>query len=708
MNKNTPINQRFRLTEDQKKGLERLKLETLEDLILYLPNRYEARGVSTEIASLTPNQYASVVGQVISSKTSKAYRKKIPLGEAIIKDNTGRLQVVWFHQPYLAKKLIVGQTVQLSGKVTARNDKLYMANPDIGSGDFTKSANSLFNKDEEITLIPVYSETKGLSSGWFYYHILQLLAERIHEQIPDSLPEKITKTYNLPQLKTALVWIHSPKKIKDTESARKRFSFNEIFLIQLHRLQNRSLYHQNKAHSIQAKTKDITEFTKRFGFPLTKAQQKAIKDITKDIENKEPMMRLLEGDVGSGKTAVAATVVYTTVKAGGSVAYMAPTEILAKQHFQSFIKYFDNLNTPIGLLTGSGCFKYPSKIKNEEATKISRTQLLKWVSEGIIPILVGTHALIQKSVKFKNLSLAIIDEQHRFGINQRSKLIKQNENFAPHLLSMTATPIPRTLALTIYGDLDLSLIDEMPAGRKPIMTKIITKDQREEMYEKIRQEIKNGRQVYIICPRIDEPDPNKALALNVRSAKAEAKRLKEKIFPEFEIGLLHSKLKTQEKESVMEDFSQGKINILVATSVVEVGVNVANATTIVIEGADRFGLAQLHQLRGRVIRSEHQAYCYLLTDSTSTKTVDRLKALTRAKNGFELAELDLSLRGPGVLAGTKQWGISDLGMEAIKNIKMVEVARNEAQKIISTDPDLTEHPDIKTTLNKKEKIIHFE
>jgi len=708
MDKNTEITKRFRLTDDQKKGLARLGLVTLADLLLYLPNRYEARGTSVAIKDVSVGQTVSVIGKVISSKTSKAYRKKIPMGEATIKDETGRIKAVWFHQPYIVKKLIIGQTVQLSGKVTERNGSLYLANPDVGGSDLTKQANSLFAHDETITLIPVYSETKGLSSGWFYYHIHQLLTEKIHEQINDSLEPAILKKYNLPKLSTALVWIHWPQKIRDTESARKRFAFEEVFYIQLHRLQHRQLYHGHKARSIKSNKKEIKTFTDRFGFSLTKAQEKAITDITTDLAKPEPMMRLLEGDVGSGKTAVAAAGALAVVQAGGGVAYMAPTEILAKQHFQSFIQYFKHLNVPVGLITGSGCFKFPSKIPGEEATNISRTQLLKWVAEGIIPILVGTHALIQKSVKFKNLSLAIIDEQHRFGINQRSKLVTQNDNLAPHLLSMTATPIPRTLALTIYGDLDISLIDEMPIGRKKVETKIVPKDKRDEMYEKIRQAIGSGRQAYIICPRIDEPDPDKARALNVKSVKAEAKFLAEKIFPEYKIGLLHSRLKPKEKEEVMAEFNEGLFNILVATSVVEVGVNVVNATMIVIEGADRFGLAQLHQLRGRVARSNHQAYCYLLTDSTNQKTTDRLKALTEAKNGFALAELDLALRGPGVLAGVKQWGISDIGMEAIKNIKLVEAARTEAQKIIQADPHLDKHQELKDITAKRGQIIHFE
>ena len=421
------------------------------------------------------------------------------------------------------------------------------------------------------------------------------------------------------------------------------------------------------------------------------------------------MTRLLEGDVGSGKTAVAASSALAAVSAGYEVAYMAPTEILAKQHFESFINYFRYLSrVQIGLITGAGCYKFPSKINQNGYTNISRTQLLKWVANGEIPILIGTHALIQKAVKFKNLAYVIIDEQHRFGVMQRAKLVRKSETKAPHLLSMTATPIPRTLALTIYGDLDLTLLDELPAGRKQVKTEIVPEDKRAQAYAHIHEELKNGRQAYVICPRIDEPDPTKELALQTKSAKAEAKKLQERIFPEFNVGLVHSKMKPADKEKIMREFAAGEIHILVATSVVEVGVNVPNATIIIIEGAERFGLAQLHQLRGRVLRSSHQAYCYLFTSKASGQENARLKALEKAKNGFELAELDLALRGAGSLTAGKQWGLSDIGMEAIRNLKMVEAARSEAQNLLKTDPELKNYKLIKQKLSEQKSEIHFE
>ncbi|MDO8183497.1 MAG: ATP-dependent DNA helicase RecG [bacterium] len=720
------ITARFRLNPIQQKALGKLGLKTLEDLLRYLPTRYGTAGIARKIAELKVGDEAIIYAQVLKNQTKKAWRKKIPMAEAIVEDETGKIKIIWFHQAYLAKKAPAGTSAYFAGKVTERQGELYLANPEIDlSGVPNKkvaAGESLFANSETESPTPVYPETRGLSSGWFYHHLKTILSEGTQEELVDPIPAEILTTFNLPKLATALVWVHTPKRRSDAEAARKRFAFEEIFFIQLARLRDRAEYQAQGAQKLEVENEKLEEFLKRFPFPLTKAQTRAIEQILVDFKLGRPMTRLLEGDVGSGKTAVAAATAYAAVAAGGECAYMAPTEILAKQHFASFIDYFKHLPVNIGLITGSGCYKFPSKISSGPSTtlgvnytSISRPQLLKWVANGEIPILIGTHALIQKTVKWKNLAYVIIDEQHRFGVMQRAKLAQKNNNLvypersrgAPHLLSMTATPIPRTLALTIYGDLDLSLLDELPVGRKSIITKIIppSDEERQKVYEFLRQEIKAGRQAYVICPRIDEPDPNKELALQARSAKAELKKLGESIFPEFMVGLIHSKMKPADKEEVMASFTAGKIDILVATSVVEVGVNVPNATSIIIEGAERFGLAQLHQLRGRVFRSSHQAYCYLFTDTKGEKTAHRLKALATAKNGFELAELDLALRGAGGLTGGKQWGISDLGMEAIKNLKLVEAARASAQKIIAT---LDRYPQTKTALDARPRAVHLE
>jgi len=709
MKLNDPLSSCFRILPIQASALKRLGIISVRDLLYHFPARYGDTAQVTSISNLRKGDTAVIFGRISGLKTSRAFRKKIPMAEAVVEDETGKIKIVWFYQAYLAKMIMEDSNVRVEGKVPERNGELYFSNPRI------ENAPDLFTQTKAHSLYPVYPETRGITSNWIYHKIQSIFASGILSEIQDPVPEFILKTYKLPDLKTSLIYIHTPKKEAHAQIARKRFAFEEIFLIQLERQKARHLFKENNAFVIEKSEEEIEQFVQRFPFTITSAQRRAIEHILADFKNGHPMSRLLEGDVGSGKTAVAAVAVYATATSKpkgqnfGTLqsAYMAPTEILAQQHFESFIKYFSHLPINVALITGSGCRKFPSKVHPDGWTNISRTQLLKWVASGEIAVLLGTHALIQKSVTFKNLALVIIDEQHRFGTTQRQKLAKKDGK-TPHLLSMAATPIPRTLALTLYGDLDLSLLDEMPAGRKKIITEIITPEKRKAAYEEIRRELKAGRQLYVICPRIDEPDPTKELAIQTKSVKEEAKRLKKEVFPEYEIGILHSKMKPAEKERVMLDFKDKKIDILVATSVVEVGVNVENASLIVIEGAERFGLAQLHQLRGRVIRSTHQAYAYIFTESKSEKSRDRIKALITAQNGFELAEFDLAQRGAGELSGAKQWGISDLGMEAIKNIKMVEAARAEATKIIENDPALSKFPLLKERLEFTTTKIHFE
>jgi len=714
MNLSDQIENHFRISPYQEKALKRLGLETISDILFHLPSRHQDQVKAVAISSVSKGQKVTVQGKVLSQETKKAFRKKIPMAEMVIEDQTGKIKAVWFHQAYMAKKAKKGDFVKLTGTISERKEELYISNPIMEEGGSTQ-IDSLFEESDSL-IVPVYRESRGVSSIWFYDKVLRIMSAGVLDEIEDPIPDRILDKYNLPDIKTALLWIHTPKTINNYIAAQKRFAFEEIFFIQLSRTRAKNEYKANPAFSIEVEEKNIKKFIKGFPFKMTGAQENAIQDILEDLRSDKPMTRLLEGDVGSGKTAVAATTAYGTVMTRPKgqdfgnlqVAYMAPTEILARQHFESFIEYFKHLPVQIGLLTGSECRKFPSKINGEEHTKISRAQLLKWVKNGEVPILIGTHSLIQKTVEFRHLAYVIIDEQHRFGTMQRAKLTrKENSDVVPHLLTMTATPIPRTLALTIYGDLDLTLLDEMPKGRKEVITKVVSKKDQSNVYEKIREEIERDKQAYVICPRIDEPDPEKKNALQLKSAKKEAERLKKEIYPDYEIGLVHSKLKPKDKESVMEEFSNHELDILVATSVVEVGVNVPNATNIIIEGAERFGLAQLHQLRGRVLRSNDQAYCYLFSDSGAQTAKDRLHALTSARNGFELAERDLELRGPGALAGTKQWGISDLGMEAIKNIKMVEAARKEAQAILKKDPELSKEPQIVERL-KNSKEIHFE
>lgn len=723
MKLNAPVTECFRLVESQKTALRKLKIETVRDLLFHFPFRYEQGGQEAAIAGLVPGSEATIIGVIEKLETKKSWKRRIPISQGVVKDATGKINVMWFNQPYIAKMWKVGTFVKAVGKVTGSAGKLYLANPhlehasptDTGIFAAQKSPSKKSSEGFSASLFAQYPESRGVTSLWFRHTIEKVLSKSVLQQIEDPIPADLLKKYNLPTLRTALVWIHTPKELKQAEAARKRFAFEEVFLIQLERGRQRLEAARAQSFAVDAPPEAIEGFVSAFPFDATKAQHRAIDAILKDMKSGHPMSRLLEGDVGSGKTAVAATAAYAAVRTKPQgqnfgtlqVAYMAPTEILAKQHFESFIQYFTDFPINIGLITGSGCYKFPSKIGRGKTTTISRSQLLKWVVNGEIPVLIGTHALIQKSVNFKHLALVVIDEQHRFGTNQRRKLARK-ETRMPHLLSMTATPIPRTLALTLYGDLDLTLLDEMPPGRKRIITEIVATNARQKAYEKIRSELKAGRQAYVICPRIDEPDPDKAFALMAKSVKEEAKRLKKEVFPEYAIEILHSKMKPKDKDGVMQKFLAHEIDILVATSVVEVGVNVPNATLIMIEGAERFGLSQLHQLRGRVVRSTHQAYCFLVPESKGEKTLARLKALTTAKNGFELAEQDLLQRGPGELAGRAQWGISDIGMEALKNLKLVEAARTEALELIKKDERLQKHPLLAEAISSRTEALHFE
>ncbi len=719
MQLNTPLEKEFRLTLQHKTALKKMGIVTVEDLLYHFPVRYGDTGQVNYIENVSKGDTSVVFGRISGLKTSKAFIKKIPMSEATVTDETGKIKLVWFNQPYIAKMMREGAIVRVEGKISERKAELYITNPKIEMVRELPSAtrDSLFGEgqNEEHSLHPVYPESKGVTSYWIYHTIQKIFASGILDTIVDPIPESILKKYNLPNIRTAFIWIHAPKKEDDGLSARKRFAFQEIFFIQLEKQKEKLLWKHLNSFKIETSEKDIRDFTSRFPFETTESQESAIRSITDDFKRGYPMSRLLEGDVGAGKTAVAATTIYTVTKARPNgkdygnlqTAYMVPTEILAKQHYDNFISYFNHLPIKIGLITGSECKIFPSKTDPTKPTKISKAQLLKWVANGEVPIVIGTHALISKTVTFKHLAFVIIDEQHRFGTLQRQKLTTKSEQL-PHLLSMTATPIPRTLALTIYGDLDITVLEGMPHGRKPIITKVILPNERENTYEEIRKELNAGRQLYVICPRIDEPDPTKEMAVIAKSVTLEAERLKKEVFKEFSIGILHSKMTPAEKEKVMNEFSNGKTNILVATSVVEVGVNVPNATMIIIEGAERFGLSQLHQLRGRVIRSNHQAYCYIFPESKGQKTKERMKALTTAKNGFELAEADLAQRGAGELYGRKQWGISDLAMEGIKNIKMVEASRTEATKIVLEDPEFRKYPKIRDYFETRTDKIHFE
>lgn len=711
-----------RTTAEQQKALNRLKINTIQDLLFYAPARYSNIGEITTLDNAEANNEITVYGVITKIQLTKGWKSKIPMAKATFKDiSNTTIPIVWMNQPYMAKMFAEGDQVKLTGKITIGKSGKSFMNPHIEKTGYlpVDVSDSLFENTDDAKNVgfPVYRETRGITSKWIYHMIKKIIAQNIHAIIPDPLPEYLLKKFHLPDLKTAIVWMHMPEKKEHADAAQKRFAFQEIFLIHVQKAYERQQYRELFSFALTIPKNDIQDFIDTFPFKPTSGQMDALGHIFKDMESDDPMSRLIEGDVGSGKTFIAAVASYATIKnrpAGQSfgnlqVAYMAPTEVLAVQLFENFIEYFKNTGISIGLVTGSGCRKFPTKVASSQKpwTEISKTQLTKWIKSGEIAITVGTHALISKSIDFHDLGLVIIDEQHRFGTNQRMKLAKK-EGHAPHYLSMTATPIPRTLALTIYGDLDISVLDTMPSGRKPVITELVNPDKRDSSYDRMRTELESGRQAYVICPRISDPDPDEEQKLQLRSVTAEAKRLQEKVFPDYTIGIMHSKMTKQKKEEIMQKFANHEIDILVSTSVIEVGVNVPNASVMIIEGAERFGLSQLHQLRGRVMRSSHQPYCFLFTESMGDVTEKRLKSFLEAKNGFELAEMDLNLRGAGDLLGAKQWGISDLAMHALRNMKLVEYAREEAKSIIATDPQLGSHTVLKKYIEELAKVPHLE
>lgn len=704
----------FRLLEPQKRALKKLGIVTLSDLLYHFPTRYEHAGDMKSVAGVQAGSDTILYGTLRKPETRKTWKTKRPIAEAWLEDGTGKIKLMWFNQPYIAKMYEDGQQVKVTGRVEGTSS-LYVANPEIERTASLPIAtdDSLFAGERDDILYAVYPETQGITSRWFRHAIARVVRMGVHSTLSDPVPQDVLGRYHLPTLATALVWIHQPKNDADALSARKRFAFEEVFVIQTAKQLSRHAVDSAPTIGITDGHTRAQAFIERLPFTLTKGQANAIQSILDDMREPPAMSRLLEGDVGSGKTAVAAATAYAVVTSAPEgrpsatlqVAYMAPTEILAEQHFESFVGLFKHLPIQLALITGSGCKKFPSKVDRAKSTKISKAQLLTWISNGEIAMVVGTHALIQKSVQFRELGLVIVDEQHRFGTRQRQALT-QKDGTIPHLLSMTATPIPRTLALTLYGDLDLTVLDEMPKGRKPIKTEVVGKSGRPAMYTALRRELDADRQAYVICPRIDEADPTNEMSIQTKSVVAEADRLKRTDLKGYRIAVLHGQMKPAEKDTVMQAFLSHAVDVLVATSVVEVGVNVPNATSIVIEGAERFGLAQLHQLRGRVVRSTHQAYCYLLT--TSGRENKRLTALAKAKNGFELAELDLKTRGPGELYGRAQSGLTDVGMEALKNLKLVEAARAEAHALVQANPTLAQHPHLQHAVKQKQEKLHFE
>jgi len=685
--------------------LERLEIFCVRDMLYHFPHRYEDYTEIRPIDSLAPDEKCTLVGKVINIKAGRTWKKKMFLTEAALRDASGQIRLIWFNQRFVAQTLKPEMQIRVSGKVSRDREGLVMQNP-----AFERSGRDATHTGR---LVPVYPETAGLTSKFFRWQLTGIFQKL--KEFPDPVPEEILERLHLPSLKKALFYIHFPKTEKFSLLARKRFAFDEMFFIQLKALQMKALFETAKGSPLTYDEAALKKFIKTFPFTLTDAQKKVQEEILADLKKTRPMNRLLNGDVGSGKTIVAAMAAFVAAENGSQTALLAPTEVLARQHFKSLSKIFKETHQGIALFTGN--------YRILDGKIVTRPTLLKAISAGIPKIIVGTHALLQNDVAFDNLALIVVDEQHRFGVSQRARLqelsyksLDGSKEIVPHFLSMTATPIPRTLTLAFFGNLDLSFLDELPKDRKLIITRIATSNsEREKTYALIRSEIAKGRQAFIIFPLVEE-----SLALKeIKAAVAEHKRLEEEVFPNLKIGLLHGKMpartgsarggKAKEtKEQVMEDFKNHKYDILVATAVVEVGIDVPNASIIIIEEAERFGLAQLHQFRGRVGRAEHQSYCFLFPHQEAQSINERLKILEKTTNGFAIAEADLGIRGPGAFFGTRQSGMPDIAMENLTNMKLITIAREEAKLILSEDPLLTNHPLLKEALQKFEERIHLE
>ena len=678
-----------KIDKKREKALKKLGLITLQDLIFYFPKRYEDFSTITAIKDLRLGSHCTIRGQIKSIDNEITPRRRMRLTKATISDKTGSISAVWFHQLYLKNYLKPETNVTLSGKV----ERGYPTGWQMISPSYEKY------KPESIhsgRIIPIYSESAQLTSRWLRF-IIKPLLNKIGK-IQEWMPRRILDKHKLIDINQAINAIHFPANINELNQAKKRLAFDEMFLLQLRTASLKLNWQKNKSRAIKFDKLLIKDFVAGLPFKLTNPQKIASWEILNDLANAYPMNRLLQGDVGSGKTVVAAIAILQAISAGHQSALMAPTEILAKQHYLTLKKYFTGRKINIALLSRNNAKTNLKKIS-------VRNDIIRAVNQGKIDLTIGTHALIQEKICFKNLALAIVDEQHRFGVKQREKLkkIDQDKKIAPHLLSMTATPIPRTLSLSIYGDLDVSIIDQLPPGRKKIITKLVSPDNRDRAYQFIRLKILQGQQAFVVCPLIEESDK-----LGVKSAKAEFNRLKKQIFPDLKIGILHGKQNKEEKDRAMQAFINNDISILVATAVIEVGVDIPNAVIMMIEGADRFGLSQLHQFRGRVGRSENQSYCLLFTDSESKSTNRRLLAMTKIDNGFKLAEIDLRMRGAGEIFGIKQSGLPDLRMASLTDLPLIKSARNEARLSLSADPQLQNYPRLKNKLAQFTDSIHME
>lgn len=650
-------------------------LYTVGDLITFLPRKYEDFTEVVNIADIHPGKMT--IKARCEKISTRPVRRGLKVTTATLVDDTGKLQAVWFNQPYRTTQLAGGDEFYFSGEFEFSYNRYQLTNP-------SAEKVSDIGKDTVDTdrLLPVYRSIKGLKSQLVRKILMEL--KPLMTMLPETLPAGVVSSEKLISFGEALLKMHFPKAVDDVARARERLAFEELFQLLLASQMNRQENAKLEGWHIPFDLAVVKEFVAKLPFELTNAQRRAAWEIIQDFEQQTPMNRLLQGDVGSGKTVVAGLAALSAASAGYQTALMAPTEILASQHAETLRKLLEPFGLTVGLATGS--------VKGK-----LRETLYGQIANGTVHVIVGTHALIQDSLQFHKLGFVAVDEQHRFGVEQRQRLLAKSAKM-PHLLAMTATPIPRSLALTVYGELDVSILNERPKGRKEIITKLWSPNSTAQLYDLVDEQLALGRQAYVICSLIDENPDN-----DVKSVEAEYKRLQGTRFKHRKIGLLHGKMKSDEKDTVMTRFANGELDILVSTTVVEVGVDVPNATAMIIENADRFGLSQLHQLRGRVGRSEHQSYCYLVM-SDSKKPSQRLKEIEKSNDGFYLAEVDLKLRGPGEIYGKAQHGALNLQIATLADTKLIARAQTAARQFVQSDQNLLQYRQLAEQVEKYQRL----
>lgn len=678
------------------RSFKQLDISTIQDLLFYFPFRYDDFSKTSKIADLKAGEVVNINGQIEIIQNKRSPRRRMYLTECLVNDGTDSLRVLWFNQPFLTRNLKAGDQISLAGRVSEDYLGLLMASP-----QYEKHLQQGLGGQAIHTqgIVPIYHLTSTLNQKSLRSIIARVV--NLVDKINDWLPSEIVYSYDLIPLKKAIREIHFPKSKALLEQAKQRLGFDELLLMQLRAQKQRQSFAQLKSWPVKFFESETKKFVANLPFTLTQSQKRSAWEIIQDMATNKPMLRLLQGDVGSGKTVVACLAMLNLALNKKQSAFMAPTEILALQHFKTCANFFSKEKASLAILTSG--YQLLTK-KGSEPKTVSKKEILKLLADGKIDIIIGTQALIQESVNFKNLVLVVVDEQHRFGVEQRQLLTKKVETGrAPHLLSMTATPIPRSLALAIYGELDISLIQEMPTGRKKVLTKIVNEEKRNSAYDFIKQELDEGHQAFVICPLIDESDK-----LGIRSVKKEFERLSTGVFKNYKIALLHGRLKSAEREKILVSLANGEIDILVATSIIEIGIDIPKATVMMVEEAERFGLAQLHQYRGRVGRRSDQGFCFLMTNDSGETTNHRLNAMTQFNDGFSLAQADLKFRGPGEVYGLAQKGFPELKMANFYDTELIKKARNAALDILKQDESLNRFSELKHRLGDWEEQAHLE